>query len=270
MSKTNSDTALKLLKSNKEQGRMKIDNPEELMEKLTQRYGDNAPDLVVRAIKEPSTLMGEIGQKGTTSAKALEYLAGDKISPENIQTLGGTIEQSAPAFTLEPVGKTSETAQNVASASEQTSAPQVDLSQIGNVDVYGNQIRSSESDNSSSASSDNNATNQDNDKNSSSYANPWEELFSNLMSGDLGKMLGAALTLQMLNQTHLAFGPHYTPFPYHCHPYRDRIDHFDHCVDNRSKTEKVLDKVADVAHGVAGVTHGVGHIIDAINGDRRR
>ena len=273
MSKTNTDTALQLLKTNKEKGLMKIDNPEELMEKLTKRYGDKAPDLVVAAITEPSKLMEGLGQEKTTSAKTLEYLVSDNISEANIQKLGGTPEQQASStgFKLEALSQ-DETqqifGQNAQTTLETSQPTSPNLSQLGQTDVYGNQI--SQSSSSSNSDTDSTSNNSDNNQNTSQYSDPWSELFSNLMSGDLGKMIGAALALEIANQAHLAFGSHYSPFPHHCHPYRDRIDHFNHCVDNRSKTEKTLDKVADVAHATGHILGATGHLIGAIKGNHRR
>lgn len=264
MSKEASESSLDLLKTCQENGWMKIENPEKLSAQLTARYGDKAPDLIMEAVNNPSGLMKKIGQEPTSSANTLNYLVSDDITIGNIQKLGGSMEATPFVSTVEPI-------ETGIQATAQAPAPQqTDLSQIGNTDVYGNNIGASESGSSSSASSAEQYDDSYDNNNQPQYSDPWSELFSNLMSGDLGKMIGAALALQIANQASLAFGPHYTPFPYHCHPYRDRIDYFNGCVDNRSKTEKVLDKVAGVAHGVAGVAHGVGHIIDAISDKRHR
>lgn len=212
MSDIKSKAALELLNSRKENGSIQIENPQKLMDSLTERYGDAAPDLVFKAILEPENLMGEIGQEKASSSETLNYLAGDKISDNNIQTLR---------------------------------------------DVYGNPLPTQEQSQSYSASQAQEPMYDDyNNANQQQSADPWGDLFSSL----LAMAMSAEIMRNMM----------YSPFPYHCHMFRDRIDHFNHCVDNRSKTGNVLDKVAGVAHGVAGVAHGVGHIIDAISDKRHR
>jgi len=85
--------ALALLTKNKEAGRLSIDDPEAMMQKLTERYGDKAYDLVVNALVKPKTVMDDLGQTGVkpSSANTLNYLISDEISKENIAKLGGQV-----------------------------------------------------------------------------------------------------------------------------------------------------------------------------------
>ena len=241
---TSSDKALKMMEAAKSSGHLNIENPQELMNKLTERYGEKAGELAVVALTKPTEIMNNLGQPAASSAKTLEYLAGDEISAANIQKLGGNVVEATPTYNFEQPTQTGP-----------------ELSQIGSVDVYGNKLQSSEqshayTDTSSTTSSQNN-TNTEQSSN-----DPWEQLFDNLFSGDLGKIVGAAISLQLANQATLASNRHYIPYPLSIHPYRDRIDYFNNYVDNRSKTEKTLDKVADV-------TYGVGSIINAVTRDGR-
>lgn len=270
MSKNTAESALKLLRTNKENGRMKINNPEELMNKLTERYGDKAPDLVVAAITKPTEVMKGIGQQGTTSAKTLEYLAGNEISQDNIQKLGGSIEQPTHSYTIETPVAAPVTDHGPVAAQETPTTTQA-TPRAGVSSAYGDMGTSDDAATSPSGGSSDGSTNGDTNGNdeSSQSSDPWSQLFNNLFSGDLGKMVGAAIALQLANQATLAWGPHYTPFPMATHPFGDRIDHFNDRVDTRSKTERTLDKVADVAHGVGDAAFGIGNLIGAIKGNDR-
>ena len=273
MSKEASESSLDLLKTCQENGWMKIDNPEKLSAQLTARYGDKAPDLIMEAVKGPSGLMKKIGQEPTTPTNTLNYLVSDDISIGNIQKLGGSMEATPFVSTVEPI-------ETSAQATAQTPAPeQTDLSQLGNTDVYGNKISSSEQGSSSSASSAEQYNDSYDNNNQPQYSDPWSEFLSNyLFGGNMWQLVSSAIALHLVlsNQHALAFGPHYTPFPHHCHPFCHDLNHFDGCVDKRSKFEKALDKVAHgthdvahIAHDTAHITHSVGHIIGAFKGKNR-
>jgi hypothetical protein len=84
------EKAFKLIEKNIADGKLSgIDNPQELMDKLSTRYGDNTYKVVVDALTKPTEVMKGMGQEPTTSAKTLEYLAGDQISSDNIKKKGG-------------------------------------------------------------------------------------------------------------------------------------------------------------------------------------
>lgn len=241
---SNTDKALKMMENAKKEGRLSIDNPQELMNKLTERYGDNAYNLVRDSLMKPSEVMGKMGEKPTTSAETLKYLAGNEISQENIAKMGGQIQVQA---------------QQLDNPVETNQAPV----HAGMSSAYGNAGNTAgEAIPASNNSPNSNNNEQGNNGNNSSSNSLWGNIFDNLMSGDLGKMIGAALAIQLANQATLAWSAHYQPYPLATHPYRARIEHFDNYVE-QSKAERTLHQVAEVAHGVSDVAHGVSHVITA-------
>lgn len=209
------EKAFKLIEKNIADGKLSgIDNPQELMDKLSTRYGDNTYKVVVDALTKPTEVMKGMGQEPTTSAKTLEYLAGDQISSDNIKKKGGK------------PGISSAYGDAGNEADDKPSRPH-----------HENSEHSGNSDGSNG--------------NKSSSGSFWGNIFDSFMNSDFGQMFKAALAIQLANQAALAWDTHYKPYSIETHPFKDNILHFEVRVNQR---EEEKSKTADMAQNINKTT----------------
>lgn len=79
-------------------------NGEEVMKKLTEKYGDLAEDIVNRSLTHPTIMMSQIGESPTSSKKTIEHYASSEVAPEklakalgkDLKTIEAAIPQKAP------------------------------------------------------------------------------------------------------------------------------------------------------------------------------